>query len=52
MSRDTEIRDSDIDADSMGAFDGVVPRPAPTHRLSERRTQHDVYASDRSRRQR
>ena len=22
--------------DSMGAFDGVVPRPAPTHRLSER----------------
>jgi hypothetical protein len=23
--------------DSVGAFDGVVPRPAPPHRLSERR---------------
>ena len=28
--------------DSVGALDRVVPRPAPTCRLSERRTQHDV----------
>jgi hypothetical protein len=36
----------------VGAFDGIVPDPAPPHCLGEGGTQHDVHASQRAGRQR